>query len=569
MKKTINLILSGAIILFSTVSCKDFLDEEPYTFVSGEDLVKAKNFNELIAGAYTTLSYPFEWGNYHNVVNFDTDYQSGPLWAFGSLGAGNFYENGSVRSFYQSYYQAIHRSNYHSYLISQMDIPEDVKNNALGQLSFLRAWSYFNLVQFFGDVCLYKTSVSEGAPLALPRSPIKEVYEFIIQDLKFAENAMFSAQDPSFEKGRVSRGSAKALLAKVYATIGSASMPTGNQVIVSGGPSFILNDDKVKVRTPYPKKETFSKDQVAGYAGFNSKEYYKLAMDKAKELIELQEFDLYGSQKELWANSSKNGKEFIFSLQTLAGDEALSNFVATDYSGYFGENGVLTSGYYVQRDHWYQMFDENDERITWGVRHRTPFSYDETNKRLIYSFYPAKDSLKVKQGLDGYQPTDVLRFDAHLYGSKLTKFTQISVPLDGKRTDFNFPFMRYAEVLLIYAEAANEVNNGPTAEAIRQVDKLNLRNKSKLASAMSTTTSWNQVSFRSFILEERAKEFAAEGIRRFDLLRWGIYLQTMNALGATDENDVIKRREKKHLLMPLPADEVNTNEFIEINNPGW
>ncbi len=569
MKKICYALCATVVLLMTTVSCKDFLDEEAYTFVSGEDLIQAKNYNELISGAYTTLAYPFEWGNYHNVVNFDTDYQSGPLWAFGSLGAGNFYENGSVRGFYQSYYQAIHRSNYHSYLIAQMDLPENVKNNALGQLAFLKAWSYFNLVQFFGEVCLYKTSVSEGAPLAVPRSSIREVYEFIIENLKFAEVAMYSTRDAGYEKGRVSRGAAKALLAKVYATIGSASMPTGSQISVSGGPSFTLDDDKVKVRTPFPIKVTFSKDQVAGYAAFDSKEYYKLAMDKAKELIDLGDFELYGSQQQLWNPSSKNGQEFIFTLQTLAGNESLSNFVATDYSGYFLENGQLTSGYYVQRDHWYQMFDDGDERITWGVRHRTPFSFDETTNTLMYSYYPAKDSLKVKQGTDGYQPTDILRYDAHLYGSKLTKFTQISVPLDGKRTDFNFPFMRYAEVLLLYAEADNEVNNGPSAEAIHQVEKLNRRNKSKLASAIHADSPWTQLSFRSYILEERAKEFASEGIRRFDLLRWGIYLQTMNALGGTDENDVIKRREAKHLLMPLPADEINTNEFIEVNNPGW
>ena len=70
-------------------------------------------------------------------------------------------------------------------------------------------------------------------------------------------------------------------------------------------------------------------------------------------------------------------------------------------------------------------------------------------------------------------------------------------------------------------------------------------------------------------MEERSKEFAAEGIRRFDLLRWGIYLQVMNAIGVTDENDVIKRREEKHLLLPLPLDVVNTNPYIDRNNPGW
>jgi hypothetical protein len=126
--------------------------------------------------------------------------------------------------------------------------------------------------------------------------------------------------------------------------------------------------------------------------------------------------------------------------------------------------------------------------------------------------------------------------------------------------------MRYAETLLLYAEADNEVNNGPSAEAIKHVERLNKRNNSK---AVSSLGPWTQETFRSYILEERAKEFAAEGIRKFDLLRWGIYLQTMNAIGTTDENDVVKRRESRHLLMPLPANEVNTNKFIETNNPGW
>ena len=550
-------------------SCKDVLEEEVYTFVSGEDLVEQGSYGELVAGAYNTLSFPFEWGNYHNVVNFDTDYQTGPVWAFGALGAGNFYENGSSISFYQSYYQAIHRSNYHSHLIAQMSIPDDEKNNAIGELKFLKAWAYFNLLQFYGDVVLYKTSVSEGAPLYQPRAPIREVYEHIIEELKVAENAMYSTNDAKYKKGHASRGAAKALLAKIYCTIGSASMPAGTQVSVMGGVPVYLDDDGNRVRVPYPSRQTFSKDLVAGYEAFDSKEYYRLGMEKAKELIDLGDFDLYASQQELWAPASKNGKEFIFSLQTIAGDDALSNFVATDYLGYYNPNGELTSGYYVQRDHWYQLFDDGDERITWGVMHRIPFSYNEPTGTLLYCYYPAKDSLKVKQGLDGYQPTDQLRYDAHLYGSKLLKFSQVSVARDGKRTDFNWPFMRYAEVLLLYAEADNEVNGGPSAEAIAQVDRLNVRNKARLAADIGTAAPWTQESFRSYILQERVKEFAAEGIRRFDLLRWGIYLQAMNSIGGTDENGVIKRREQRHLLLPLPADEVNTNEYIETNNPGW
>lgn len=553
-----------ACFIFVT-SCSDMLDEKTYTFIAGEDLVANKNYDQLVSGAYNTLHYSFEWGNYHNVVNFDCDYQSGPTWAFGSLGAGNFYEDGSNLNFYNNYYKSIHRANYHKYLISKMDIDEKVKSNAMGELSFLKAWSYFNLVQFYGDIVLYKTSISEGADIYKPRSPIKEVYEHIIEELKFAETAMYSTTDPEYKIGHVSSGAAKALLAKVYATIGSASMSSGS-VSVMGGPGATKDDNGNKIYLPVPAKLTFQKTQVAGYEGFDSKEYYKLAMDKAKEVIESGDFFLYPSQEALWSVANRNKGEFIFSLQTLAGDNSMSNYVASDYTGYYKPDGTLSSGYYVQRDHWYQLFDENDGRARWGVIHRHAFAI--SSGQLLYCYYPAKDSVKVRLGQDGYKPTDILRYDAHLYGSKLMKFRDYTTPVDGSRSDYNWPFIRYAEVILIYAEAANEVNNGPSADAIVQLEKLNTRNNSTKVSEIAKAAPWTVESFRSYILEERAKEFAAEGIRRFDLLRWGIYLQTMNAIGV-DEKDVIKRREERHLLLPLPANEVNTNPFIDKNNPGW
>lgn len=566
--KIIKYIVATFILVLSS-SCSDWLDEKAYTFVSADALVANESYNDLVSGAFNPLTFGFEWGNYHNIVNFDNDYQSGPVWAFGAIGAGNFYEDGSNNNFYKYYYLCIHRAEYHSSLINQMDIPQKVKDNARGELAFLNAWSYFNLVQFYGDLSLYKISVSEGAPLYLPRSPIKDVYEFIIEQLKFAEEVMYSTKDPEYVKGHVSRGAAKALLAKVYCTIGSASMATGNNISVMGGVPYNIDDDGNSVRVPYPSKQTFDKDQVAGYESFDSKEYYTLGMDKAKEVIDSGDFDLYSSQQELWNVSSKNGKEFIFSLQTIAGNNALSNYVATDYAGYYNANGTVAYGVYLQRDHWYQLFDDTDERVTWGVIHRIPFNYITSTGTLQYCYYPAKDSVKVRLGLGGYRPTDILTYEAGLYGSKLMKFRQISVPLDGNRSDYNWPFMRYAEVLLLYAEADNEVNEGPSSQAIAQVEKLNERNKSKLVSELGAINPWTQESFRSYILQERVKEFAAEGIRRFDLLRWGIYLQTMNSIGNVDENGVIKRREQKHLLLPLPADEVNTNQYITTNNPGW
>ena len=74
---------------------------------------------------------------------------------------------------------------------------------------------------------------------------------------------------------------------------------------------------------------------------------------------------------------------------------------------------------------------------------------------------------------------------------------------------------------------------------------------------------------RSAILEERAKEFACEADRRWDLIRWGIYLDAMNALGGSDDSGVNKNRTERNLLFPLPQQEINTNSAINGNNPGW
>lgn len=78
----------------------------------------------------------------------------------------------------------------------------------------------------------------------------------------------------------------------------------------------------------------------------------------------------------------------------------------------------------------------------------------------------------------------------------------------------------------------------------------------------------NQDEFRSAVLEERARELAYEADRRYDLFRWGIYLGVMNAIDM-DEHNVTKRRTERNLLYPLPTSEVNANDKIDSNNPGW
>ena len=62
---------------------------------------------------------------------------------------------------------------------------------------------------------------------------------------------------------------------------------------------------------------------------------------------------------------------------------------------------------------------------------------------------------------------------------------------------------------------------------------------------------------------------ACEGDRRWDLIRWGIYLDAMNAIGGFDDSGINKNRTERNLLYPIPADEISANDAIKENNPGW
>ena len=133
--------------------------------------------------------------------------------------------------------------------------------------------------------------------------------------------------------------------------------------------------------------------------------------------------------------------------------------------------------------------------------------------------------------------------------------------------DANWPFLRYADVLLIYAEAQNELRHPD--DAIDYLNHVRRRSHAVEASLTGDGALDTQVKRRSAIIEERAKEFACEADRRWDLIRWGIYLQAMNAIGGSDDAGVLKTRQERNLLFPMPVAEINTNKAIDSNNPGW
>ncbi len=558
MKKLTYILLFFAILIVP-VSCEKALEEEVFDFLSPNDLEDSSTGAEFVLqGVYSTLNAEvYQYDVMNRFGNMDEDHVTGPSWILGGIGSGNFTIPGERylrERTWGGYYKMVHRANVGLEAMEKMTFDPALRKNYIGQFQFLKAYAYFKLTTLYGRIPLMAKSLGAGEDAQQPRQDYKTVYEEIIKLLKAAEGNLFVRTNPNFKLGQISKGGASALLAKVYATI-AASSATGLKVTFKGGPGR----DAAGALIDQPKTYTTTKKALSGFEAFNSAEYFKLTRDKAKEIMDSKEFSLFPSYSEVWSVANRNRGEHIWQLQALTNQGGGNSTGANNwYLGYLDASGAIANGRWVAcRNHWYELFEDDvDERVTKGVLHRW-------NQWGSWNYYPPKHAAKVAahDKTYGYEGNEQYYSDrVDFYKAHLTKFAAVT---DNKtdRDDFHWPLLRYADIVLLFAEADNEVN-GPTAEAYAALNSIRTRSKAKAVSGMDKDT------FRSFVIEERARELALEQNRRWDLVRWGIYLDAMNSIG-TDENNISKKREEKNLLMPVPEQEILTNKNFGPQNPGW
>lgn len=572
------IVASAASLGLCATSCDDFLEEKPEHIVSPDQLGDSEDAcDQWVTGVYSKwINDMFRWSNFPKVLELDTDYVSGPDWCFSSLGAGNFQGDPSaINTMWFGCYSIISRSLMAEKYISQMkNISQEYKNNALGEVKFNQAFAYFLLVRAYGEIPIRDTHIMDGAVIDAAREPIDKVYEKITTLLEEASGLLYTVDNPKYRKGHVSAGAAAGMLAKVYATMASAAMPEGTQINVRTGEPFVYIGEDAHHKGLV--NMTFSKRKVAGYENMNSQELYAKAAQWAGDVVSgkfgthaLLDYD------QLWKRSSACESEFMFSIQSISGNEVYSNTIHNYYIGTMASAGsdVIIEGHWVgNTTHWYKLFESTDYRIVKGVQHRFRYSYNVEKDQGMYYPNDAEWTLKAtgydENGQLVAEPVapfnDGIQYYSNIGAECLaftTKYQDVSDP-STKFADTNWPFLRYADVLLIYAEALAETDHSD--QAVKYLNRVRTR-----SNASKATDPGDLVKLRSMIIEERAKEFGCEGDRRWDLLRWGIYIDAMNAIGGRDECNNLKNRSERHLLYPLPQDEINSNKLINSNNPGW
>jgi hypothetical protein len=342
-----------------------------------------------------------------------------------------------IRDFWQKAYQAISNANA---LIAGLNNAKNMKPEVIdaleGQARFFRAFTYFYLVRFFGEiqVTTYENQSDAGN---VKQSTVEEVYaNVIIPDLTIAERKL----PRSFaEKGRPTQGAAKTLLAKVYLT-------------------------------------------MAGWPVKQPEIYYPLAMEKACEIINPENgygYDREAHYADLWKQDNKlTSKEFIFTFYGSIAEDGIAGGHLDLATRYFG-NGEGGWGDYYSETRFFEAFpdgERKDATFTSVFADGTTFAEAQTQPHIA----------KYRDGGN-----------------------HVGTNSEGFR-----PLLRYADVLLIYAEAANYVNNGPTTEALKALNAVRTR-----AGLEPYPKGMMMQEFDQAVLDERAWEFACEGDRWHDLVR--------------------------------------------------
>jgi hypothetical protein len=346
---------------------------------------------------------------------------------------------------WNDYYRTIYRTNQVITHVPEIQMDETLKKRLVAEARFVRALSYFDLIYFFGNVPLI--TVEPTVDTRAPQATQAQGEEFLISELQATiPDLPLSYGDA--DKGRATRGSAQALLAKVYMQ---------------------------------QRKWTEAAALFTQIATSN-------------------QYDLVPNYLDNFTDTNENNRESVFEVQFTGavlevgqGQDNASSSESHDRPNFFGPPGPTFAD--VQPRRW--LLDEyKDSTVT--------FAAGSTTKHRID---PRRDISIVHAG----NPD---RF----YGKTFAEWNwnpnqQYWRKYLNDRTRINHRVIRYADVLLMHAEALTEL--GQTTTALPLVNRV--RTRVGLAPLTGTFT---QDALRQLIRSERAKELAGEGTRWFDILRW-------------------------------------------------
>jgi len=518
MKKNIY-VAAFALFLVGLYSCSsDFLNVAPKDQISGESFFKTEvDATQALVGVYNTLIQNNDYTMITKVLAHNTwSDDAVNVWQgsdYNTIAAGSY---GSETPFFENtwtqLYRNIRRTNVFLTNIGQVQMDENLKKTYIAQVKFFRAYYYHQLVMNFGGVPIVDKPLTLEE-LKIPRNKRSEVIDFILADLNAAIPDLITS---STEPGRITNGAALALKSRVllYEYRFQDAADAAQQVMALG------------------QYGLFTAGGTQSYINLFSK-----SNENNKEVI----FDVqftdqsgYGSPEQLWLNvSSLGGWAALNPIKSLV----------DDFEDNLG-NSISTSTVYDPAN----PFVNRDPRLEMSIIHNGSTVVDYTGTSHIINTLSGTDA-STRTGYFARKGADPESFVSNLVSGK------------------NYILIRYAEVLLNYAEAKNEAS-GPDASVYDAVNSIRSR-----AGMPGLALGLSKAGMRDRIRHERRVELCLEGNRFFDIKRWALAETVMNVPVLGVGTNQIENRtfdSKKNYLFPIPQSEIDlTGKDILLQNSGY
>lgn len=535
--KTLKYILLSCTMIALT-GCDDFLVETPKTSIEKEGVYNSlSSAKAALAGCYASMAgYNYTGFNYFHVLNVTSGMGVSIKANDVNLTTMKILPTDvNMTNAYNGMYETIRVANdIIDGMVESKITNEAEKNRITGEACFMRGLTYFNLVRMFGKVSLVTKPVTNYAEAQVPRTEVSKVYEQIISDLDAAYDML--PLPANKVEGHPHKYAAQALLAKVYLTMAG-------------------NDE--------------------------TSEYWQKAYDAALDVYQNGQYKLVRPYEKLFGSPNKNNEESIFEIQFSA---SVNSGCTTETTFPIGH--PLMSNIATQGKSWgktrptqlaFHQFEEGDPRrkASFVYGQYTNIFESNANKKTVLLFPTTKkdgtkNKMTYKQGDSEYAAWK------KYYDPTMTATASNS----------NFVFYRYADLLLVLAEAANEIGSADAATYLNEV-----LDRARDANGNGTIEKDevyplpfegnDKAAMRERIFRERLKELTGECDEWYTVRRRGAeYLKKImeehNAY--VDEwyasqkittlpkfvykYQVTDETVKKNLLLPFPADEINKNEHI-------
>lgn len=508
-----------AFVLMSICSsCKKFLDTKPQDFLSPVTYYQTEEqLNNALTAVYQTLADLNTYGNsMQSYMALDAD--EGFFRRTGGVQVNNVVPTDPmIRNLWATFYRGIERANL---LLENIDKPvmsDSARSVIKGETLFLRAYFYFVLVSHFGDVPLKLTATTSPNDPPLARTPAKEVYAQILKDMSAAEQMVLPIDKIGYG-GRVSRSAVEGILARVC-------------LYMAGNP---INDV-----SKYGEAKAWAQKVINSGLHDLNPSYQQVFINYAQDKYDIKE-SIW--EVEFWGNSAAPYKQ---------GGRVGTNFGVL-YSAPTTTSGV-SYGWVFSSDWLYYSYADGDQRRDWNI---APYTLSHGNE--------------VPRPL----PVKLNRYAGKWY----RKYELPTSDKTNANTPENFALLRYSDVLLMFAEAENELN-GPTQEAYETLNQVLRRAFGKPVHVADPTIDLQPMtkdSMRSYIQVERSRELCFEGMRKMDLVRWGIFMPRMQVGVAEFSRDMptsslveyFTNAKDRDVLWPIPSTELALNSAL-VQNPGW